>query len=174
MNIDIKKLKQLARLVNDEGLQSLEISEGENKIRLEKAVPQSHTATECPVRQVYLPESGYFVRQTTPGGAGQIYENSTESTTDSEAAGKRPDSSESAGVYEVRSPIVGVLYLAPAPGKPPYVKKGSRVKAGDVLCIVEAMKLMNEITAERDGEIVEVCACNGDIVEYGRLLFKIK
>ncbi|MGI6166959.1 MAG: acetyl-CoA carboxylase biotin carboxyl carrier protein [Eubacteriales bacterium] len=76
-------------------------------------------------------------------------------------------------ITEVRSPIVGVFYAAPAPGAEPYVKVGSRVKKGDVLCIVEAMKLMNEILAECDGEIVDICVQNGEIVEYGQVLFKI-
>ena len=76
-------------------------------------------------------------------------------------------------ITEVRSPIVGVFYAAPAPGAEPYVKVGSRVKKGDVLCIVEAMKLMNEIVAECDGEIVDICVRNGEIVEYGQVLFKI-
>ena len=76
-------------------------------------------------------------------------------------------------IIEVRSPIVGVFYEAPAPGAEPFVKVGSRVKKGDVLCIVEAMKLMNEVVAEVDGEVVDVCVKNGEIVEYGQVLFKM-
>lgn len=72
------------------------------------------------------------------------------------------------------SPMVGVFYSAPSPQSKPFVEVGSRVKKGDVLCIVEAMKLMNEITAELDGEIVEVCAASGDVVEYGQTLFRIQ
>ena len=74
---------------------------------------------------------------------------------------------------EIKSPIVGVFYAAASPDAKPFVEIGSRVKKGDVVCIVEAMKLMNEITAEFDGEVVDVCVHNGDVVEYGQPLFKL-
>ena len=71
----------------------------------------------------------------------------------------------------VKSPIVGVFYAAPSPEDAPYVTVGSQVKKGDVLCLVEAMKLMNEITAEQDGVIKEICVENAEVVEYGQPLF---
>ena len=74
----------------------------------------------------------------------------------------------------VTSPMVGIFYAAPAENAEPYVKVGDRVKKGDTLCIIEAMKLMNEIVAECDGTIAEVCLANGDVVEYGTVLFKIE
>ncbi len=74
----------------------------------------------------------------------------------------------------VKSPMVGTFYASSSPDKDPYVKVGDKVHKGDVLCIVEAMKLMNEIESEFDGEIVEVCVNNEDVVEYGTPLFKIK
>ena len=74
----------------------------------------------------------------------------------------------------VASPMVGVFYSAPSPDKEPYVTVGSRVNKGDVLCLIEAMKLMNEVTAEKSGEITAVCVENGQIVEYGQKLFMIK
>ena len=74
---------------------------------------------------------------------------------------------------EVKSPMVGVFYQAPSPEADPYVRVGSKVKKGDVLCMIEAMKLLNEITADTDGEIVDVCVENGQLVEYGQVLFKI-
>ena len=73
----------------------------------------------------------------------------------------------------IRSPMVGVFYAAPAENAAPYVAVGDRVKQGDTLCIIEAMKLMNEIIAEQDGEIVDRCVANGDVVEFGQTLFKI-
>lgn len=79
---------------------------------------------------------------------------------------------EKPGVY-VKSPTVGVFYAAPAPGGKPFVSLGDRVKKGDVLCIVEAMKLMNEILSETDGEIAEICVGNGQVVEYDQPLFRI-
>lgn len=74
---------------------------------------------------------------------------------------------------EIRSPMVGVFYAAPSPEAEPFVSVGDRVKKGDVVCIVEAMKLMNEITAEFDGEVVDICVRSGDVVEYGQTLFKL-
>ena len=74
---------------------------------------------------------------------------------------------------EVKSPMAGVFYQAPSPEADPYVRVGSKVKKGDVLCVIEAMKLLNEITADTDGEIVDVCVENGQLVEYGQVLFKI-
>ena len=74
----------------------------------------------------------------------------------------------------VKSPMVGTFYSKSSPTAEPYVQVGSKVKKGDILCIVEAMKLMNEIESEFDGEIVEVCVNDGDMVDYGKPLFKIK
>lgn len=74
----------------------------------------------------------------------------------------------------VKSPMVGTFYLKPAPDKEDFVKVGDVVKKGQVLCIIEAMKLMNEIESEYDGQIVEICQKNEDMVDYGRPLFKIK
>lgn len=78
------------------------------------------------------------------------------------------------GSKPVNSPMVGVFYAAPSPDKEPYVTVGSKVKKGDVLCLVEAMKLMNEVTAEQSGEIVKICVENGQVVEFGQPLFMIK
>ncbi len=74
----------------------------------------------------------------------------------------------------VKSPMVGVFYAAASPEEKPYVQVGDKVKKGDVLCIIEAMKLMNEITADEDGEIAKICVSDGQVVEYGQCLFLIK
>lgn len=74
----------------------------------------------------------------------------------------------------VKSPMVGTFYSKSSPKAKPYVEVGSKVKKGDILCIVEAMKLMNEIESEFDGEVVEVCVKDGDMVDYGKPLFKLK
>ena len=78
------------------------------------------------------------------------------------------------GGNAIKSPMVGVFYAAPAPGEKAYVQVGDQIKKGDVLCIIEAMKLMNEITAERDGEIARICVEDGNLVEYGQPLFILK
>lgn len=78
------------------------------------------------------------------------------------------------GCHEVKSPMVGVFYTSPKPGDPPFVKVGDTVNEGDVLCIIEAMKIMNEIKAERSGKIVDVCCKDSELVEFGQTIFKIK
>lgn len=86
---------------------------------------------------------------------------------------EEPDN-EQENYISVKSPTVGVFYAAPAENADPYVAVGDRIEKGQTLCIVEAMKLMNEITAEEDGEIIAICVTNGQVVEYGTELFRIK
>jgi acetyl-CoA carboxylase biotin carboxyl carrier protein len=81
---------------------------------------------------------------------------------------------EAAGAEQITSPIVATYYAAPGPDAPPFVKAGSRIKAGDTLCILEAMKMMNHLEAEYDCEILEVHVSSGDLVEYGQNLFTVK
>ena len=78
------------------------------------------------------------------------------------------------GLTDVTSPMVGVFYASPEENAAPYVHAGSRVRRGDVLCLIEAMKLMNEVTAEQDGVIAEVCVTSGQVVDFGRVLFRMK
>ena len=87
--------------------------------------------------------------------------------------GDVPQSAANEDLIEISSPMVGVFYAAPAEDADPYVQVGDRVKKGQTLCIVEAMKLMNEIVAETDGQIVEICAQNGQVVDFGCPLFRI-
>ena len=86
----------------------------------------------------------------------------------------KKDDKEEENYKVVKSPMVGTFYSKSSPDAKPYVEVGSNVKKGDILCIVEAMKLMNEIESEFDGEVVEVCVNDGDMVDYGKPLFKIK
>ena len=88
--------------------------------------------------------------------------------------GDVPQSAANEDLIEISSPMVGVFYAAPAEDADPYVQVGDRVKKGQTLCIVEDMKLMNEIVAETDGQIVEICAQNGQVVDFGCPLFRIK
>ena len=88
--------------------------------------------------------------------------------------GDVPQSAANEDLIEISSPMVGVFYAAPAEDADPYVQVGDRVKKGQTLCIVEAMMLMNEIVAETDGQIVEICAQNGQVVDFGCPLFRIK
>ena len=84
-----------------------------------------------------------------------------------------PDAEPASDLEEIISPMVGIFYAAPAENEEPYVKVGSRISKGDTLCIIEAMKLMNEITAETDGVVSEICISDGNAVDYGTVLFRI-
>lgn len=90
------------------------------------------------------------------------------------AAAPAADAASDAGLVEIESPMVGTFYSAPSPGADPFVKVGATISAGQPLCIVEAMKLMNEIEAEVAGEIVEICVKDGQPVQFGQALFKIR
>ena len=104
--------------------------------------------------------------------AGGVVVSDTAAMPVSESTAVLQETSAAAGVA-VNSPMVGVFYSSPGTDKDPYVAIGDKVTAGDVLCIIEAMKMMNEITAEHDGVITEICVANKDAVEYGQILFRI-
>ena len=149
--MNMKQLRELVRLFSQHGLTRLEVAEGETRILLAREAPAFHPAQQSPAplaAQQPASEKPAAGKITDPG----------------------PDFNQ---IHEVKSPMVGVFYAAPEPGAAPFVKVGDRVKKGDVLCIVEAMKLNNEITADRDGEVVDICVQNGSVVEYGQTLFKL-
>ena len=152
--MDAKSIREYARVMKDMGLTSLEIKTEEGtKIRLERNIPQVVTAAPAAVATV--------IPQTTSASA-----------VISEAA-EAPKKAAADGLVEVTSPMVGVFYTSPSENAAPYVSVGDKVKKGDVLCIIEAMKLMKEITAEEDGVIAEVCVNNGQVVDFGHVLFKL-
>ncbi len=153
MNID--QVKALAEILDAHGLTRVEVSEGETRIMLERFAP-----IPAPI---YGPAPSIDIPAIIP---------SVKDTTDHMAA-ETKNVSDVGDFTVVRAPIVGVFYSAPSPDSDPFVTIGSKVKAGDVLCIIEAMKMMNEIVAEADGEIADICLKNGDIAEYGQVLFKI-
>lgn len=144
--MDIKIIKKLADLMKSENLKTLEISEKDSRIFMVKH------------------DGGVKEVRTVAGPMEPVSENAH--------IGAAPIPNKKKG-FEVKSPLVGVYYAAPAPDAAPYVTEGKRVKKGEVLCIIEAMKQMNEIVAEIDGEIAEVYTKNGDIVEYDQTLFRI-
>ena len=157
-------IKQLLDLVREHDLAELEIERDGLKVRIRKApagpepqhvvmVPQS-VSVPAPVAPV-LP---------APGPAAQPPPSSSEP----------PEPIEGLELAVVKSPIVGTLYRAPEPGAPPFVEVGTAVRKGQVLCIIEAMKLMNEIESDRDGEIAAVYVENGQPVQFGDRLFAIK
>ena len=113
-------------------------------------------------------DSRVRLERSVPAPVGETVYNVPETAPTVRSAAENKD------YISVKSPIVGVFYAAPAEKAESYVKVGDRVRKGQVLCIIEAMKLMNEITAEADGLIKEICVTNGQVVEYGTELFRIK
>lgn len=142
--MDIATIRKLANIMRDTNLTALELEEGETRIRLESNYAPAQPLAPAPAAQA--------------------------PTVVAAAAEPGLDFND---MKAVTSPLVGVFYAAPAPDAAPYVRVGDKVKKGDVLCIVEAMKLMNEIVSEHDGEIVDIMVNNGDVVEFGQILFKI-
>ncbi len=146
--MDLRKLKTLIELVESSGISELEVTEGEEKVRIVKS-------PATPPSQAYM-----FGPQTPPVAA-------PARAPDIAAAPVEPPG------FPVKAPMVGTFYRSGTPGAKAYVDIGSQIKEGDVLCIIEAMKLMNEIQAERGGVIREVLVENGQPVEYGQSLFII-
>ncbi|MGQ3887991.1 acetyl-CoA carboxylase biotin carboxyl carrier protein [Legionella sp. CNM-1927-20] len=158
--MDIRKIKKLIELLEETGISEIEIKEGEESVRLSRySYPPAEVA---PPRYITAPQ---------PNSQTNIPPQ-TESTTSSIAEVKTTQNSRLG--HQIRSPMVGTMYTSPSPDAPPFVTVGQMVKAGDTLCIVEAMKMFNEIEADRAGKIVEICANNGDPVEYDQVLFIIE
>ena len=149
--MNIKQIRELAQIVSENGLSAIEVAEGENRVRIERAV----AAPAAVPAVVSMPAP--MAAPTAPAPAPAAEETNVDFNR----------------TREIKSPMVGVFYAAPSPDAKPFVEVGSKVKKGDIVCIVEAMKLMNEISAEFDGEVVDVCVHNGDVVEYGQTLFKL-
>lgn len=160
--MNIQDIKELARVMQETGLTSLHVTEGALDIHMER----KGSAVVEPVQPVSVPAAA--VEQ--PAAPQQAAVENQPQIQNEAPVGSTIDFNH---ITEVKSPMVGVFYAAPSPDAQPFVKVGSKVKKGDVLCIIEAMKLMNEITAEQDGEIVDICVKSGEVVEYSQTLFKI-
>ena len=152
-----RELKDLIEFLIEKDITEFELERGDVKVRIRRggeapaAAPTVHYAPAA---------SGAATPAPAPSGG-------------AEAPAGAPVAEE-AGLHSVKSPIVGTYYEAPSPGSPPFVKVGDAVEAGQVLCIIEAMKLMNEIESDVAGEVVKKVAANGQPVEYGQALFLIK
>jgi len=157
--MDLRKLKTLIDLVAESGIAELEITEGEGKVRIVKSGPPA---------PAYLPPQGWPPAQP-PVVAGAA----PTAAPAPAAAAPAPEAAPVAAGHVVKAPMVGTFYRAANPGAAPFVDVGQTVKAGDTLCIVEAMKLLNEIEADQAGTIKEILVENGQPVEYGQPLFVI-
>jgi len=158
----LNEIKELIRLVDSTSIQHLEIENENGKISIKKPeAPAVHVAAQ-PTAVV---SAQHVLAPAAPAAAPQP----------SAAPAPAPAAEErTADLHPIVSPMVGTFYAAPSPDSPPFVKEGDAVKEKSIVCIVEAMKLMNEIEAEVSGQIVEVLAENGQLVEYGQPLFLVK
>ena|SRR5437773_8956385 len=149
--MDLRKLKTLIELVENSGIAELEISEGEERVRITRSLPPGTPATAQGAQTTFSP--------AVPG--------SSQATPEPAAA-----QTESEG-HVVKSPMVGTFYRSASPGAAPFVEIGDEVQVGDPLCIIEAMKLMNEIETDRAGVVKAILIENGQPVEYGQALVVI-
>jgi acetyl-CoA carboxylase biotin carboxyl carrier protein len=154
-----KELKELIEFLKEQDIAEFELERGDVKVRIKRALPAA------PV------ETRYFA---VPPAALPTTELISTPAAQPPAAKEPAPPAVEEGLHQVRSPIVGTFYESPSPGSPPFVKPGDMVELGQVLCIVEAMKLMNEIESDIAGEIVKKLANNGQPIEYGQELFIIR
>ena len=151
--MDLRKLKTLIDLVSESGISELEVTEGEGKVRIVKNAPP-----------VYVqPQAAQYAAPAAPAPAGYA----------GEAAAPAPAVPAAPQGHVVTSPMVGTFYRAPSPGADPFVQVGDTVKEGQTLCIIEAMKLLNEIESDVAGVVKEILVENGQAVEYGQPLFVV-
>ena len=149
--MNIKKIQELVEIMNDNGLTQVEIEQEGSKIKLSKTASGdlqqiiSAAPTAAPVAQAAAP-----------------------------AAAPAAEAPAASNLIEITSPMVGTFYRSPAPDADSYVEVGDTVHKGDVLCIVEAMKLMNEVKSEHEGKIVEICIDNAEPLEFGQVMFRIE
>jgi acetyl-CoA carboxylase biotin carboxyl carrier protein len=148
-SMESKEIRRYAKLMSELDLSSLEISENGSTIKMQRNAPSQAGAVQS------APAPAKAVCETAPQGDYQV-------------------NTDDANVYTVASPMVGTFYCAPSEDAQPYVKVGDKVKKGDILCIIEAMKLMNEIASECGGVIEEICLQDKEFVDYGTPLFKIR
>lgn len=156
--MDSKRLAEIADVMEDRGLTRVRVEEPDGTaVELERASAAQPVAVPMP-----MPSA-----MAAPVAAPAAMPAAPEPAAQAPAAVPEPKGT------EVTAPMVGVFYAAPAPGDEPFVHVGSKVKAGETLCIIEAMKVLNEVTAEADGEVLEICVADGDLVEFGSCLMRV-
>lgn len=162
-----KELKELIDFLIEKDISEFELERGDVKVRIKRGGDQAAPIIAHTVPMPVAP------MPMAPAPAAPV----THSSSASAPAAPAPPPAAAAQeeeLHQVKSPIVGTFYESPAPGSAPFVKPGDQVAAGQVLCIIEAMKLMNEIESDASGEVVKVLANNGQPVEYGQALFAIR
>ena len=159
---DLKKIKEIIEIMKENELLEVEIKHGDDKIFLKRSSPHSAVGGVLSAVPAIRPEPGSPQHIQAGGAEALIHTYAAEATPSTET------------LVEIKSPIVGTYYSTPSPDSEHYVEVGSTVDPQTVVCIIEAMKVMNEIKAETSGTIVEVLVTNGQAVEYGQVLYKVK
>ncbi len=156
--MDIRKIKKLLELLEESSIAEIEIHEGEESVRITRVSQTQQTIVQVPSTEIpAAPPSAAPRPETTPS---------------TEAPQSQPE--EELKGHVVRSPMVGTFYRAPAPGAKPFVEVGQHVNVGDTLCIIEAMKILNQIEADKSGVVTKILVEDGQPVEYGQPLFVIE
>jgi len=161
--IDLEFIERLIHAFDDSSVDSLEIERGGTRVRLSKTPP----VAPAPVVQAAPAQAPLAV----PSGPSSP---APAPAPEAGGAGSGAEATPEEDLVEVTSPMVGTFYRSPAPDAPPYVEEGSKVAVGDTLCIIEAMKLMNELESEVKGTIAEICVENAQPVEFGQVLFRVR
>jgi len=159
--IDLEFIERLIRAFDESSVDSLEIERGGTRVRLAKTPPVS----AAPVMQA--PAFAAAPALPSPAPAAPAAAAAPEAKPEGKAAPAE-------NLIDVTSPMVGTFYRSPAPDAPSYVEEGTKISVGDTLCIIEAMKLMNELEAEVKGTVVEICVENAQPVEFGQVLFRVR
>ena len=141
--MDMQELKDIIRLLKQEGLTEITVSDGDQRVTVKRLLQGA------PIQQAQQAPIDEAIAQPTPP--------------------ELPDRE-----FQLTAPLVGTFYRRPSPDDEPFVATGGTVQAGDTVCIIEAMKVMNEIKAETSGTIVEICCKDGEAIEYGQVLFKVR
>jgi acetyl-CoA carboxylase biotin carboxyl carrier protein len=162
----IDEIKQLIQVVNESGIAELEVFRGDNRVRIRRS---NVAATQ----EIVLPPAQPMMAPALPAAASQLVAAAAQPFVPAGSAAAAPVVPDEKTVY-VKSPIVGTFYESASPESAPFVKVGERVSVGQVLCIIESMKLMNEIESEVSGTLISKLVDNGRPVEYGESLFVIQ
>ena len=164
--LKIHEIRELVKLIDESSIQEFKLETEGGKLSLKKSNGQETAVLSQPA--VHAAAAPAPAAAVSPSAA------PAEAAPVAEAPKAAPQAEDETGLHQILSPMVGTFYKSPEPGKPPYVQVGDKVNRNKVVCIVEAMKLFNEIEAEVDGVIVKVLVEDGQLVEYGQPLFLVK
>jgi acetyl-CoA carboxylase biotin carboxyl carrier protein len=158
--MDIRKIKKLIELLEESGIAEIEIKEGEESVRISRMQPAV----------VHAPPQQYAPAPLAAPAAGSPSAAASAAQLASEVAAAKPKTNE----HVITAPMVGTFYASPSPGAKSFVEIGDEIKVGQVLCIIEAMKMMNQIEADKAGKLTSIMARSGDPVEFGQPLFVVE